>query len=76
MQTTAFDFIHSISAHLAVDTECKLFESMVAAGTPAQDYYDGYLNLHQYWFRILTMSSLFGPVEIQCWVQGSMTGIC
>ena len=50
MHATAFDFIHSIPAHLAVNTECLLFESMVAAGfpSPAQDYYDGYLNLHQY----------------------------
>ena len=50
MHATAFDFIHSIPAHLAVETECRLFESMVAAGfpSPAQDYYDGYLNLHQY----------------------------
>ena len=49
MHATAFDFIHSIPAHLAVNTECLLFESMVAAGfpSPAQDYYDGYLNLHQ-----------------------------
>ena len=50
MHATAFDFIHSIPAHLAVNTECLLFESMVTAGfpSPAQDYYDGYLNLHQY----------------------------
>ena len=47
---TAFDFIHPRPAHIAVDTECRLFKSMVAAGFPssARDYYDGYLNLHQY----------------------------
>ena len=50
MQPTAFDFIHPVPAHLAVDTGCRLFESMVAAGfpSPAQDYYDGYLNLRHY----------------------------
>ena len=50
MNTTPFEFIHPVPPPSIQNTECLLFESMVSAGfpSPAQDYYDGYLNLHQY----------------------------
>ena len=50
MNTTPFEFIHPVPPPSIQNTECTLFESMVSAGfpSPAQDYYDGYLNLHQY----------------------------
>ena len=50
MNATPFEFIHPVPPSIIRDTECPLFESMVSAGfpSPAQDYYDGYLNLHQY----------------------------
>ena len=39
-----------IHSPIAEQYQQLLFESMVSAGfpSPAQDYYDGYLNLHQY----------------------------
>tara|TARA_Y100001978_G_scaffold194528_1_gene201756 strand:- start:467 stop:907 length:441 start_codon:yes stop_codon:yes gene_type:complete len=50
MNATPFEFIHPVPPPSIQNTECPLFESMVSAGfpSPAQDYYDGYLNLHQY----------------------------
>ena len=47
MNATPFEFIHPVPPSIIRDTECPLFESMVSAGfpSPAQDYYDGYLNL-------------------------------
>ena len=78
MHATAFDFIHSVPAHLAVNTECRLFESMVAAGFPsqAQDYYDGYLNLHQYLVPDPNNVFLSGPVGTQWWVLEFVMETC
>jgi len=41
MQTTAFDFIYPVPSNLAVETEYRLLESMVAAGfpSPVQEYF-------------------------------------
>ena len=50
MNLLPFTFVFPVQAPLAEGYQRPLFESMVSAGfpSPAQDYYDGYLNLHQY----------------------------
>ena len=50
MNLLPFTFVFPVQAPLAEEYQRPLFESMVSAGfpSPAQDYYDGYLNLHQY----------------------------
>ena len=50
MNLIPFTFVFPVQAPLTEGYQRPLFESMVSAGfpSPAQDYYDGYLNLHQY----------------------------
>ena len=50
MNPFPFTFVFPVQAPLGEEYQWLLFESMVSAGfpSPAQDYYDGYLNLHQY----------------------------
>ena len=50
MTPLPFTFVFPVQAPLVEGYRRPLFESMVSAGfpSPAQDYYDGYLNLHQY----------------------------
>ena len=50
MNLFPFTVVFPVQAPLVEGYQRPLFESMVSAGfpSPAQDYYDGYLNLHQY----------------------------
>ncbi len=50
MNLLPFTFVLPVHSPIADQYQRPLFESMVSAGfpSPAQDYYDGYLNLHQY----------------------------
>jgi DNA polymerase V len=50
MNLLPFTFVFPVQIPLAEEYQRPMFESMVSAGfpSPAQDYYDGYLNLHQY----------------------------
>ena len=50
MTPLPFTFVFPVQAPLAEEYQRPMFESMVSAGfpSPAQDYYDGYLNLHLY----------------------------
>ena len=50
MNLLPFTFVLPVHSPIADHYQRPLFESMVSAGfpSPAQDYYDGYLNLHQY----------------------------
>ncbi len=50
MNLLSFTFVLPVHSPIADQYQRPLFESMVSAGfpSPAQDYYDGYLNLHQY----------------------------
>ena len=50
MNLFPFTFVFPVQAPLVEGYQRPLFESMVSAGfpSPAQDYYDGYLNVHQY----------------------------
>ena len=50
MNLLPFTFVFPLQMPLAEEYQRPMFESMVSAGfpSPAQDYYDGYLNLHQY----------------------------
>ena len=49
MKLLPFTFVPPVHSPIAAQYQRPLFESMVSAGfpSPAQDYYDGYLNLHQ-----------------------------
>ena len=50
MNLLPFTFVFPVQIPLTEEYQRPMFESMVSAGfpSPAQDYYDGYLNLHQY----------------------------
>ena len=50
MNLSPFTFVLPVHSPIADQYQRPLFESMVSAGfpSPAEDYYDGYLNLHQY----------------------------
>ena len=50
MNLLPFTFVFPVQMPLTEEYQRPMFESMVSAGfpSPAQDYYDGYLNLHQY----------------------------
>ena len=50
MNLFPFTFVLPVHFPIADQYQRPLFESMVSAGfpSPAEDYYDGYLNLHQY----------------------------
>ena len=78
MNLLPFTFVFPVQAPLAEEYQRPLFESMVSAGfpSPAQDYYDGYLNLHQYLVPDPNNVFLSGPVGTQWWVLEFMMGTC